>query len=109
MPRRAGDLRELLGELGAHLAQVLQLAVVVVQQPRIHQPLPVCTSAICTRAGLEIELGAQEQLERHRLGPQVAADLDADHVVVRQRRRLAPSPTLRSVFATMRGSKSMIA
>ncbi|MNC85903.1 hypothetical protein D3C83_15230 [compost metagenome] len=32
------DLGELLGELRAHLAQVLQLEVVVLEQPRIHQP-----------------------------------------------------------------------
>src|SRR6478672_1554346 len=31
--------------------------------------------------GLEVELGAQEDLERHRLRPEVAADLELDDVV----------------------------
>ncbi len=37
-PQASRDLRKLLRELPAHLAHVLQLAVVVVQNPWIHQP-----------------------------------------------------------------------
>jgi len=36
-PQPARDLRELARELGAHLADVVELAVVVLEQPRIHQ------------------------------------------------------------------------
>ena len=44
-----GDLRELLGELRAHLAQVLQLEVVVLQEARIHHATrDGARSAICT-------------------------------------------------------------
>ena len=35
-PQPGGDLRELLGELGTHLAQVLQFSVVVPEQARVH-------------------------------------------------------------------------
>jgi hypothetical protein len=43
------DLRTLLGELGAHLTQVLQLDVVVLEEARIHYaPRVGSRSAICT-------------------------------------------------------------
>ena len=35
-PQAAGDLGELLGELGSQLAEVAELAVVVVEETRIH-------------------------------------------------------------------------
>ena len=62
---------------------MLQLEVVVLQQPRIHQATrDGARSAIWTLPGFEIDLGADEQLERHRLRPELAVDLDADDVVM---------------------------
>src|SRR5690606_40001775 len=87
----AGDLRILLGELRAHLAKVVQLALVVAQKARIHSAhrsvqtysaaasvhrsdLPFRQDRI---AGLEIHLGLQIQRLRGRLRPDLS--LDAKH------------------------------
>ena len=81
-----GNLRKLLGELGAHLAQVLQLEVVMLQEPRIHgSGRPRHEIGDLHLAGLEVDFGAHHQFERHRLRPELAANLDADHVVMIRR------------------------
>ena len=83
MPSRAAIFGKLLGELGAHLAQVLQLEVVVLQQAGIHHATRDGVEVGDLHlAGLEVDLGADQELERHRLRPELAADLDADHVVM---------------------------
>ena len=66
----AGDLGELLGELLPRLADVLQLAVVVAEQARIHQPPPLLPRSMTVdRAALEVDLGAQEQAQRAAAAP----------------------------------------
>ena len=77
MPSRAAILGNCARELRAHLAQVLQLLVVIAQQARVHRFARYAPEIRdLDLAGFQIDLGAQQQLERHRLGPQIAADLD---------------------------------
>ncbi len=95
-PRR--NLGKLLREFCAHLAQMLQLDVVVLQQARIHHATRAAVrSAIWTTPGLEIDFGAHEQLQRHRLRPELAANLDADDVMVVERARLDQGPHLQRI------------
>ena len=111
MPRRAAIFGKLLRELRAHLAQVLQLEVVVLQQARVHsghprrrrdprsRTLPVSRS-ISVRTSSSSGTGCAQSC---------AVNLDADDVVMIELAR--PRPALRtcSVAGRMRGSKSRIA
>ena len=90
-----GDLRKLLGELGAHLAQMLQLEVVVLEQARIHHAtrdgarsaiwtFPVSRS-ISVRTRNSSGTGCAQSC---------AVNLDADHVVVIELAGLEQRPDL---------------
>ena len=108
-PSRAAIFGKLLGELGAHLAQVLQLEVVVLKEARIHHATrDGARSAISHLPGFEVDLGADQELERHRLRPELAVNLDADHVVMIEVAGLEQRPDS-SVAGRMRGSKSRMA
>ena len=83
------DLGKLLRELRAHFAEVLQLDVVVLEQPRIHHALRDRKQVRDLHLPrLEIDFGPHQQLQGNRLRPELAANLDADHVVVVDRSRL---------------------
>ena len=71
-----------LRELLAHFAQVLQLVVVVVGEPRIHLRRSRRRISDFDAARLEVDLGPDQQFERHGLSPQLARDFDAEDVVM---------------------------
>ena len=74
-PQAPGDARVSLGELRAHLPHELQLAVVVVEETRVH-------AGGLSRAGvgdrdqaiLGIDARAQQQWQRYGLSPQLRLD-----------------------------------
>ena len=83
MPSRAAIFGNCCGELGAHLAEMLQLEVVVLEEPRIHYDTRDGREVRdLDLAGFEVDLGPDQQLERHRLRPELTVNLDADDVVV---------------------------
>ena len=72
-----GDLRRLRRELGAHLAQVLELEVVELKEAGVHQRHPrLGEFGDLDLSSFEVDLGPHEQIDRDRLRPQLTGDLD---------------------------------
>jgi len=65
-----GNLRELLGELCAHLVEVLQLEIVVLQESRVHLHDPRGRDVRhLDFAGFEVDLGTNQEVDGDRLRP----------------------------------------
>ena len=76
------DLRERARELGRAFAEVAKLLLVQVQQPGVHaEALPVGHVLDLDASFFQVDPAAHEELQRHGLRPQHAADLQADAVV----------------------------
>ena len=91
----AGDLRELVRELRAHVAHEGEFVLVVLHQPRVHQRRPTRSQlGDHGHPRLDLDRGLQEQLLRHRLRPQLALDLEHERGhrgVVPRAARVAPA------------------
>ncbi len=70
-----GDLRVLARELAAHLADVLQLPVVVAQQSRIHGQSAEALRYL-EAAGFQVHLGLQVEVQGNRLRPHLRLDVE---------------------------------
>ncbi len=78
-----GNLRKLLRKLRAHLAEMSELALVVVQQTGIHYTARVGARSATSTCPVSRSISVRTQkLERQRLRPELPGNLHADDVVM---------------------------